>query len=52
MKYEAKVVTRLRFEFENGAFRLKSREVFPNPRENVMNYPAEMMVGGVRVDDE
>ena len=36
---------RLRFDFENGAFALKSREVFPYPPGNVMNYQAAVRVG-------
>lgn len=45
MKYESKMFTRLRFEFENGNFALKSREVFPYPPGNVMNYEAAVRVG-------
>ncbi len=44
-KFCAQVFTRLRFEFENGTFALKQREVLPNARENVQNYMATVRVG-------
>lgn len=44
-KFSAKVFTRLRFEFENGTFALKSREVFPNTLESVSGYDAAVRVG-------
>lgn len=45
MKFRSRVFTRLHFRFENGTFALKRREVFPNPREDVRNYPATVRVG-------